>query len=114
MSAQEAKEVTLYSCPTGGWVMGNRFAMEDGIKAVAGKDCIVKHKVGMPLTAVVEVGGRSKRECAPLSMIAPCNVFGRFFSATSTGELAKDLLAQQYGAAHDVDASPSTAKAMER
>lgn len=85
-------EVTLYSCPTGGWVMGNRYCMEDAIKEELGKDTIVNHKVGCMLTAVVEVNGKSKRQFMPLAMIVPFNVFARCISATSTGDLAKSLV----------------------
>ena len=104
------QEVTLYSCPTGGWVMGNRFVMEKGIKESLGKDCTVRHKVGCPLTAVVEIDGKSKREFMPLSMIVPFNVFGGCFGAASTGKIAKSLAAQQ--GSPKVEGSPSTAEAM--
>ena len=107
-----SKEVTLYSCPTGGWVMGNRFVMEDAIMAELGSECIVKHKVGWPLMATVEVGGNSRKECLPLAMITPFNVLAKCFNAASTGKISKDLLSD--GTDMAVKDSPSTATAMAR
>ena len=50
-AASTTTEVTLYTCPTGGWVMGNRKPMEEAIKKEI-PGAVVKHKVGYPLTAV--------------------------------------------------------------
>ena len=93
--------VTLYSCPTGGWLLGNRFELERSIKAACGQNVEVKHKVGCLLSSTLEVDGQSKRQLAPLAMILPGNYFG-YFKATSTGKEAKALLdvAQTPSAAH--------------
>ena len=83
--------VTLYSCPTGGWVMGNRFVLEDSIKKECGDQCVVKHKVGCILTATVVVDGESKTEFMPLAMITPLNACTKFIKAKSIGSSAKAL-----------------------
>lgn len=106
------KTVTLYSCPTGGWVMGNRFALEDGIKKECGEECVVKHKVGCFLTATVAIDGYgSKSEFLPLAMIAPFNACTKVIKATSTGKKAQALLLASAGKPLAVDETPSTTAA---
>ena len=88
-------QVTLYSCPTGGWVMGNRTTMEACIKEQI-PDAQVTHKVGIPFTAVVEINGtKGKRECGPFVYCLPaalhCQAFATCCGAEQTGKNAKEL-----------------------
>merc|ERR1740130_1499875 len=93
-----AKTVTLHSCPTGGWLMGNRHTMADAIKAELGAGTQVEHRLGCFLTSVVTVDGASKRQCMPLAMIIPCSK-SLGISAQSTGRNAKALAAPAGGPA---------------
>lgn len=86
----ESKTVTLTSCPTGGWVMGNRHTMAEAIKTEMGEGTQVQHRVGCPLMSVVSIDGRSKRQCMPLAMIVPCSR-SCGVSAKSTGQTARAL-----------------------
>ena len=66
-----SSKVTLYSCPTGGWLLGNRFEMENAIKSECAGDVEVEHKVGCILTSTVVVDGKSQQQFAPLAMLVP-------------------------------------------
>ena len=101
-------EVTLYSCPTGGWVMCNRFVMEDAIIASCGPDTKVTHKVGCMLTALVEVNGKSRREWLTPAMIVPGNALAKCIPARTIGRTAKALMTETT----DTLVTPSTEVAM--
>ena len=94
-------EVTLYTCPTGGWVFGNRKAMEDAIKKEL-PGCTVKHKLDIPFSAHVSINGvAGKRECGPFMFFLPCGLATACCDATVTGKNAKalnDKLAAEGGA----------------
>ena len=84
-------EVVLYTCPTGGWVFGNRHPMEEAIKEQI-PGCNVTHRVGWPFTAVVEINGtKGKREIGPFAFCAPAACHGACCSAEPTGKNALAL-----------------------
>ena len=84
-------EVTLYTCPTGGWVFGNRKAMEDSIKKEIPNAC-VRHKFDWPFSAHVSINGvAGKRECGPFMFFLPCGLATACCDATVTGKNAKIL-----------------------
>ena len=86
-----ATEVTLYTCPTGGWVFGNRKAMENAIKKEL-PNCSVKHKLDWPFSAHVSINGvKGKRECGPFMFFLPCGLATACCDATVTGKNAKEL-----------------------
>lgn len=105
------KKVTLYSCPTGGWLMGNRFELERSIKISCGKDVEVQHKVGCLLSSTIEVDGQSKQQIAPLAMILPGNYFG-YFKASTTGAEAKALLDEAAKNDESIGKSPWTTQVL--
>ena len=87
-AATTTTEVTLYTCPTGGWVMGNRKPMEEAIKKEI-PGAVVKHKIGYPLTAAVEINGKRKREIGPFMFFCPaCAGKNACCSAAKTGKNA--------------------------
>jgi hypothetical protein len=59
-SGAEMTEVILYTCPTGGWILGNRFLMEHSIKKSI-PNAHVTHKVAAPFTAVAAINGKKGR-----------------------------------------------------
>ena len=84
-------KLILYTCPTGGWVMGNRHAMEEAIKAEI-PGCQVQHKFAYPFTAVAEIDGKKgKREIGPFLFCCPGPVSNACCSASKTGKNAKEL-----------------------
>ena len=83
--------VTLYTCPTGGWLFGNRHAMEKAIKKEI-PGAVVTHKLGYPFTAACEINGKKKREFGPFAFFAPAICHGACCDAKKTGENARDLL----------------------
>ena len=101
----DATTVTLYSCPTGGWVMGNRYAMEKSIKEHM-PNSQVEHKLGCLLTSTVVIDGKAKSEFLPLAMILPFNACFNYKRADSTGKLAKSLAAGED--LPGIDAVPAT------
>ena len=89
------KQVVLYTCPTGGWVMGNRTLMEESIKSEI-PNAQVTHKVACPLTAVVEIDGKKgKREVGPFLFFCPASCRPKTCesccNANVTGANAKEL-----------------------
>ena len=105
--AADGKTVTLYSCPTGGWLMGNRYAMESAIKRELGPDCTVNHKLGCILTSTVVANGQSRREFLPLAMILPFNACFKYYEADTTAKLAKSLVSGDVGLPN-VDSTPAS------
>jgi len=60
MGNQTPLVVDLYTCPTGGWVLGNRHTMEAAIREELGQDVVVKHGVAAPFTAVCAINGKKE------------------------------------------------------
>eukprot|EP00729_Bicosta_minor_P007984 gene7984-13661_t len=70
-------EVTIYTCPTGGWVMGNRHRMEEAVKKEM-PDCQVTHKashptVGLPFSCKVNVDAKKgSTDCCWMITMPSC------------------------------------------
>ena len=72
--------------------MMNRHPMAAEIVKALGPDTKVIHKVGIPLTAVAEIGGvKGKREIGPFLFFCPAPLSGACCNAEATGKNAKEL-----------------------
>ena len=72
MGNQTPLVVDLYTCPTGGWVLGNRHTMEAAIREELGQDVVERHGVAAPFTAVCAINGKKgKREIGPFLFCLP-------------------------------------------
>ena len=98
MGNQTPLVVDLYTCPTGGWVLGNRHTMEAAIREDLGQDVVVRHGVAAPFTAVCAINGKKgKREIGPFLFCLPAFASNACCDASVTGRNAR-LLADSVGA----------------
>ena len=107
MGNQTPLVVDLYTCPTGGWVLGNRHTMEAAIREELGQDVVVRHGVGAPFTAVCAINGKKgKREIGPFLFCLPAFASNACCDASVTG---RNAMASSAVSRSKVCASPGAA-----
>lgn len=92
MTTTTPTKIKVNTCPTAGWVMGNRKPLEEQIKKDFGDDVEIEHNVGAIFFCSIEIGDQKQRQCLPKYFCCPAfisrRIFAEEFETTSKNALA--------------------------
>jgi hypothetical protein len=87
-------KIKVNTCPTAGWVMGNRKPLEEQLRKDFGDDIEIEHNVGLLLHCGIEIGDQNQRVCLPAYFCCPAPISRKIFAKQfeETSQTAKKML----------------------